>query len=220
MSLDRIGTLNESSLHAALKQWVMQPGDEVEVTVDGFVVDVVRGEQLIEIQTGSFGAMGHKLDSLLPSHPIRVVHPLAVGRWLEQPGKPRRKSPRSATVWSVFDELVSIPTLIDHPHFEVHAVLIHETERRSGTDLVARGRRGRVTDRVLDDIVGEHHFGGPEDLVALCPTDLPEVWTTADLARHAGISRATAQKAAYVLRALRCAMALERRQDGIRYRWV
>ena len=62
---NEIGTLNEGSLHAGLKQWLWQPGDRVEVPVGGFVVDLVRGNQLIEIQTTSFAAMGRKLDHLL-----------------------------------------------------------------------------------------------------------------------------------------------------------
>ena len=42
-----IGTLNEKPLHAALKAWYAQPGDRLEVAVDGFVVDIVRGDLLI-----------------------------------------------------------------------------------------------------------------------------------------------------------------------------
>ncbi len=37
-----INTMRESSLHAAVKQWYAQPGDELEVTVDGFTIDLVR----------------------------------------------------------------------------------------------------------------------------------------------------------------------------------
>ena len=62
----QIGTLNEKSLHAALKEWYALPGDRFEVAVDGFVADIVRGEQLIEIQTRSFPAMKRKLRRLLP----------------------------------------------------------------------------------------------------------------------------------------------------------
>jgi hypothetical protein len=59
-----IGVLNEKPLHAALKQWYAQPGDGLEVTVDGFVIDIVRGHQLIEIQTGHFAAIKKKLSTL------------------------------------------------------------------------------------------------------------------------------------------------------------
>ena len=65
ISIADIGTLNESSLHAQLKQLLSEQGDEFEVDLDGFVIDIRRGDLLIEVQTGSFGAMGRKLDRLL-----------------------------------------------------------------------------------------------------------------------------------------------------------
>tara|TARA_B110000014_G_C20100324_1_gene577464 strand:- start:1253 stop:1462 length:210 start_codon:yes stop_codon:yes gene_type:complete len=37
-----IGTLNEGSLHASLKQFFAQPGDEFEVPINGYVIDIVR----------------------------------------------------------------------------------------------------------------------------------------------------------------------------------
>jgi hypothetical protein len=39
-----IGLLNEKPLHAALKDWYARPEDRFEVSVDGFVIDVVQGD--------------------------------------------------------------------------------------------------------------------------------------------------------------------------------
>ena len=39
---NRIGSLNEKPLHAALKRWCATPHGDTEVSVDGYVVDVVR----------------------------------------------------------------------------------------------------------------------------------------------------------------------------------
>ena len=73
-----VGTLGEKPLHAALKRWYAAPGDLVEHPVDGFVIDLVRGEQLIEIQTRSFSSMKRKATTLLDrDHAIHVVHPVA-----------------------------------------------------------------------------------------------------------------------------------------------
>ncbi len=38
-----IGTLRESDLHAALKRHYARPSDQIEVAVDGYVIDIVRG---------------------------------------------------------------------------------------------------------------------------------------------------------------------------------
>ena len=82
MAGSQIGTLNEKPLHAALKTWCARPGDRFEETVDGFVVDILRGELLIEIQTKNFAAMKRKLYQLVPHHPVRLVYPIARERWI------------------------------------------------------------------------------------------------------------------------------------------
>ena len=51
------GHVAREALHADLKRWYCQPGDTFEQPVDGFVVDVVRGDLLIEIQTRSFSSI-------------------------------------------------------------------------------------------------------------------------------------------------------------------
>ena len=70
---NKIGTLNEKPLHEALKKWYAQSGDRVEVPVDGSIVDIVRGELLVEIQTSNFAAIRRKLEKLIVNHPVRLV---------------------------------------------------------------------------------------------------------------------------------------------------
>jgi hypothetical protein len=56
-----INVYNEKSLHAALKKWYTQPGDQLEIRVDGYIIDLVRGDLLVEVQTGSFSPLKRKL---------------------------------------------------------------------------------------------------------------------------------------------------------------
>src|SRR5580765_8311378 len=77
-----IGTLAERSLHAALKKWYSRAGDETEVPLEGFHIDLVRGDLLIEIQTRNFYALRRKLPKLLENHRLRLVHPIAAEKWL------------------------------------------------------------------------------------------------------------------------------------------
>ena len=51
-----IGTLGEKSLHSSLKNWYAQPGDRLEAEVDGFHIDIIRKNLLIEIQTANFSS--------------------------------------------------------------------------------------------------------------------------------------------------------------------
>jgi hypothetical protein len=76
------GTLREKSLHAALKIWYALPGDRLEVPVEGYLVDIVRGDLLIEIQTRNFSAIKRKLFYLTNSYPVRLVHPIAQEKWI------------------------------------------------------------------------------------------------------------------------------------------
>src|SRR5262249_33624770 len=129
-----IGTLRENSLHAGLKAWYAKPGDETECLLDGYVVDLRRGESIIEIQTGHFSQIKRKLAVLLEQRPVRLVYPVAVERWIVRVGpdrrKPlsRRKSPRRGNIAEVFTELVSFPELLVHPNFNLEVAMIREEE--------------------------------------------------------------------------------------------
>lgn len=218
--MSEIGTLNEGSLHAALKQHYAVPGDEFEVPMGRFVIDIKRGDSLIEIQTSSFAAMGRKLDHLLPEHPVLLVHPIAIATYLDRPDKPTRKSPKRGSIYSLFDELVSVPTLIDHPNLTIEAVLATVTKTQIIDPRARRGRGGyRTVDRTLREIHEVHRFTSAADLLGLVPVaDLPEPFTTADVASAAGVARPIAQRIAYCMRALEIFTEEGRTKAGIQYR--
>jgi hypothetical protein len=213
-----IGTRSESSLHAAIKLLVSEPGDRFEVPLDGFVVDVVRGDTCIEVQTGGFAAMGNKLDRLLGDFHVHVVHPIAVESWIERRDLPTRKSPKRGCLHDVFGELVSVPTMLDHPNLTIEVLLV-QVDVLKVEDPTMRRRRGgwRTVDRRLRAVVDRHGLRTPWDLVDLLPPDLPEEWTTKDLAAGAGIPRRTAQQMAYVLKANGLAIEVGRDRAGSRY---
>lgn len=213
-----IGTLNESPLHAAVKAFVARPGDRFEVDIDGFVADIVRGEEIIEVQTARFGAMARKLDRLLDSRNITVVHPIAVRTWILRPDRPRRRSPSRRSEFNVFEELVSIPTLLDHPRLSLRILLIEELQHRVHDPKLRRRRGGwRVVDRELLSVIDDRLLTSNRDLAELLPAGLPDPFTTADLARAAVIPRALAQKAAYCLRLSGHILERERTRQGVWY---
>ena len=210
--------LNEGSLHSALKAEYARPGDRFEVPLDGFVIDIRRDDLLIEIQTTSFAAMGRKLDHLLAEHRILLVHPIAVETYLEKPGAKPRKSPKRGSIHQLFEELVSIPTLLDHPNLSLEVVLVSVTKIQVADSTLRRGRGGfRTTDRVLREILERRRFNSPADLRSLIPDGLPAVFTTADLARLAGVDRGLAQQMAYCLRPLGFFHERLRTRAGVEY---
>jgi hypothetical protein len=219
-----IGTLNEKSLHAALKQWYARPDDLIEVSVDGFTVDIVRGDLLIEIQTRNLSAIKRKLTTLVEQHPVRLVYPIAQDKWIvrqSQNGRRvlgRRKSPRCGAVEHVFDELVSIPHLLAHPNFSLQVVLIQEEEIRRYDGTRHWRRKGWVThERRLLQVVGQRLFETPQDMLAVVPTTLNEPFTTTDLAKATDQPLWLAQKMAYCLRAMGAITVVGKRGRGILY---
>jgi len=198
-----IGSLNEKPLHAALKKHVAGPDASFEVPLDGFVIDVVDGDELVEIQTRSFGSLKRKLGLLTKDHKVRLVHPIAREKWIVKAGSksPRRKSPKRGTVLDIFDELTSIPQLMKQENFSLHVVLTQEEELRSYQPGKHWRKRGwRTEERRLLSVVEEYRFETPNDLNALLPDDLAEPFTTQTLAKGLEKPRAVAQKMAYCLK--------------------
>jgi hypothetical protein len=126
-----IGTLKETSLHAALKQLYARPGDLLEAKVGNSIIDIVRGDLLIEIQTGNFSALKGKLGSLLDMRPIRIVYPIAISKTIMRIATngeiiSTRKSPQKGRVEMIFGEVIRIAGYTKHPNFSLEIAFIEE----------------------------------------------------------------------------------------------
>jgi hypothetical protein len=208
----------------ALKEWYAQPNDRFEVSVDGFVVDIVRGEVLVEIQTQNFAAMKQKLDKLTVHHPVRLVYPIPRERWIVKLAEDgmsqlsRRKSPKRGTVEDVFEELVSFPRLLMNPRFSIEILLIQEEEVRRYEGTRRWRRKGWVTqEHRLLRVIEQRFLETPADMCALIPTALTEPFTTSDLAIALAKPRWLAQKMVYCLRLMGCITPVEKRGRAILY---
>ncbi len=216
-----IGVLNEGSLHRGLKEYYFESGDRLEVPHDRFVIDLVRGDTFFEFQTGSLGAMGNKLDHLLPAHPIVLVHPIAVDTWLDRLDQRERKSPKHGSLYSIFEELVSVPTLLDHPNLILDVLLIDQTRIQIPDPKARRGRGGyRTVDRRLRAVREVHRFTSLDDLAELLPADLPTPFTTADIAEGATVGRDIGQRMAYTFKHAGVIVEVGRDKRGYLYQRV
>ena len=201
-----IGTLNEKPLHAALKEFYAHPGDRFEVKVDGFFIDIVQGDLLIEIQTGNFASLKSKLTKLTQERRVRLIYPIAIEKWIvkvpqEEGGRIiRRKSPKRGRVEELFWEMVSFPHLLAHPNFSLVVVMTNEEEvRYFNPNLNWRKRGWGTVERRLLDVVEQVVFESPADWRSLLSENI-ETFTTKELAKNSGISQKLAQKMAYCLR--------------------
>jgi hypothetical protein len=214
--------MSERSLHAGLKAWYRRPGDREEVEVDGYLVDLVRGDLLVEIQNRNLSAVRAKLADLVQRHPVRLVLPLTHEKWivrlapdgLTQLG--RRKSPCRGDLLAVFDELVSIAALVAHPALTIDVPVIREEEVRR--QLKGRGRKTWAPyDRRLLEVIRLIRLSTPADFRDLLPPALPCPFSTADLARALDRPRDLAQRIAYCLREMGAARVVGKRGNTLLY---
>ncbi len=202
-----IGLLNEKPLHAALKKWYARPDSRFEVPLDGYIVDLVQDNLVVEFQTRNFAAAKQKFFDLTLRHPVRLVYPIAQEKWIVKQatdgGKEvsRRKSPKRGRVEEVFKELVRFPELLSRPNFSLEVLLIQEEEVRRYDGTHGWRRKGWVThERRLLEVIDRRAFETPEDMGLLIPAQLANPFTTSELATEIGIRRRLAQKMAYCLR--------------------
>ena len=220
-----IGTLREKPLHASLKQWYARPGDRIEVPLDGFVIDLVREDLLIEVQTRGFSSLKQKITTLLDDgHHVRIVHPIPMDKWIVKVDGDgtvlsRRLSPKHGSPIDVFAELVSFPGLVAHPHLDIDVILTNEEEYRRHTPNRSWRRQGwTVEERRLIEVVDTLLISSTDDLAALLPTGLHEPFTTADLAMKLSSSRRAAQQMAYCLRVVDVIVAVGKTGNTVEYR--
>ena len=220
----RIGLLNEKPLHASLKQWYARPGARFEVPVDGFVVDIVRDDLLIEIQTRNFASINSKLCKLTQSYEVRLVYPVVQEKWIVRMEsnsrgiEVRRKSPKRGRLEDLFQELVSIPQLLSNPNFSLEVLMISEEEMRRYDGKRKWRRKGWVIEgRRLVDVLDQRLFGESADWLTFIPDGL-QSFTTKDLATVADTRRDLAQKMAYCLRQARMIELIGRQGRANMYR--
>jgi hypothetical protein len=216
--------LNEKPLHAALKKWYAEPGDRFEVSVDGSIVDIVRGKLLIEIQTGNFAALKRKLAKLTVNHSVRLVYPVAQDKWITRLTEDghgllsHRKSPKRGSPEHLFDELVSFPELLLSDNFSVEVLLVQEEEIRRYDAARGWRRHGWMTDEhQLLRVIERRLFQTPGELGDLIPPDLVEPFTTQDLALAISKPRRLAQKMVYCLNRMRCINPVGKKGNAVMY---
>jgi len=204
-----IGTLGEKSLHSALKQWYARPGDLVETRLSRYVIDIQRGDLLIEIQTRQLYKLRKKLAWLLDQgYTVRLVHPVKVEKWIVRENASgevlaRRKSPKKGKVLDAFRELGRCGEILLRPGFVLEIVLVQVEEHWRDDRQGSWRRKGwSLQDHHLLGVVEQQVFSCPEDYLAVLPGALPQPFTNRELAKHAHCTVLQAGHLSYTLRAL------------------
>lgn len=201
-----IGLQNEKSLHSSIKHWYSKKGDRLEVRVDGFVIDIVRDDELIEIQTKNFFAISKKLKKLCKNHKVKLVHPISRTKWIKKIDMEGnvisvRKSPKKGTVFDVFDELVSIPELINEENFSLEILIIDSEELRCDNGKGSWRRKGiSIVDKKLLNVIESYQFKSREDFISFIPDDITKPFTNKSLSAANTTSLPQCRKLTYCLK--------------------
>jgi hypothetical protein len=197
--------MQETTLHADLKEIYRLEGGEVEAWVDGYLIDIIKPDLLIEVQTRNFGALKKKLENLIDKYPVRLVYPIAQEKYIvlkSIDGKLiwRRRSPKKGRLEDLFYELVFIARWAKHPNFSFEAVLISEEEYRILDGKGSWRRKGvSIQDRRLSKIIERHLFSTPTDYRRLLPSEPIGTFTNHQLANFLSIPHRLASKMTYTL---------------------
>lgn len=183
-----VGTLNESNLHRRVVEWFVRPGDQTEVKVGQYVIDVVRGLLLVEVQTKNFSSLKVKLARLTQEHQVLLIYPLVREKWIKRTTKDgtlvsRRKSPRKNSPPALFNELVNIPDLLTRPTFAIEVLVVKAEVWWVDDGKGSRRRKGwSVRDTQLLEVEERIPIATPRDLLSLAPVPR-EPFTSADLSQ-------------------------------------
>ena len=198
--------MSEYSLHSEIKRIYSLPGDRFEAKLDNYIVDILRGQLAIEVQTKNFSAIKEKLQTLAEKHQVRLVYPLPEKRWITYVTKDnevvnRRKSPKKGRLTDLFRELVMIPQMIGNENFSLEVLFIDEEEVRCDDGKGSWRRRGiSIKERRLLQVNGRILFQNTRDYLKILPDGLNQVFTNRELAKLAKIPVGTARQITYCLR--------------------
>lgn len=200
-----INTFAESALHASLKAYLARPGDRLEVSLGGKVVDLLRADgECVEVQTKRLDKIQPKVLELAKRHRVRVVHPVLAEYSILRldPGTgellSERKGPRKGDFWSVFDELVMASGLIGARNVTVEVLLVRAREIRSRDAKWTWRKKGdRVLSRELVEVLDSRALGTRRSWLALLPKDLAWPCDSGSLGEALGIGTDRARKLLY-----------------------
>ena len=117
-----INTLNESSLHRALKTiYSLDNNSKTEEQVSQWICDIVQNENvIIEIQTANVSSLKNKIKCLLEmGKTVKIVHPVVISKTIKTSDIygtiiSTRKSPKKESIYSIFRQLTGITEFLLH----------------------------------------------------------------------------------------------------------
>lgn len=222
-----IGTLQEKTVHAVLKDYYAPDKDTQEKRVSGYVADIYTGREIIEIQTSNFHALRDKLDVFLPDYPVTLVYPIPKIKyliWMDEENKTcskPRKSNAKGSVYRAFYELYKIKPYLSDENLHLCFPLLELEEYRLLNGWSHDRKRGsRRYDRVPLRLLGEVRIDGISDYGLLIPEGLKEPFTVQEFGKAIKEQQKIAARVVSILHYLHVIERCENRGRAYTYRTV
>lgn len=219
-----IGTLQEKTIHAVLKNYYEEDSDKQEIPIDTFVADIYNGKEIIEIQTAQFNRMREKLLSFLPAYEVTIVHPVPRFKYLvwidRETGEysSKRKSPVTGNPYFIFPELYKIKQYLLDDNLHIKVVMMDMEELRFINKSPKRRKKSAGKyDRLPLAMVEEISIDQREDYMQFVPYSLGNEFTSLEFAREAHINRSLAQVTLNILHHVGTVEKLGKRGNSILY---
>lgn len=210
---DGFGTLAEKRLHAVIKKYICPNEDFHEVPLDGtrYLSDIRVGDDIVEVQTGSFYPMKKKIDYYLQSTDctVTVVHPIAAVRrlsWVDpesfEIGDARRVAGERAE--ALLPELYCLLSHLGNPRLRFRLLLleVHDFRLQNGSRSRDRKKGSERYERMPIALLDELDFFTPEDFRRFIPEGLPSPFTVKQFSTLSKIRGRDAYSVVRVLTAL------------------
>lgn len=205
-----IGTLQEKRLHSVVKHFLCADEDCHEVGVSGtrYVSDVRVGNEVYEVQTGSFYPMAKKIAYYLEHTDctVHIVHPVPWVRWLSWVDEdtlevsPRKRVARTEKTADLLPEFYCLLPFLNHPRLYIRLLYVEVYDFRLGTK---EHRRGSARyERIPLSLLGQRSFHGRDDFQSFLPEQLPQHFTVGEFSKLSGLRGRDAYSAVRVLAAM------------------
>ncbi|MBQ9085948.1 MAG: hypothetical protein IJY47_02040 [Clostridia bacterium] len=220
----RIGTYGEKRLHRVLKKWICSDETYHERPVGRYIADLLVGDEILEIQTGSLHPLREKLKGYLETtdYRITVIYPMFAEKRLVRMDRETgevlsvRRSPKRAQWRDALPELFWIREVLESPRVTIRLLLLSGEERRYSERMRYRREGAYDSELFPEELLDELTISVPSDYRMFLPSGL-----TSFTAPEYGAFSKQKGRDLYSSLNLLCSLGLLRREaEGRRYRYT
>ncbi|MBO6301418.1 MAG: HAD family phosphatase [Ruminiclostridium sp.] len=180
-----IGTLNEKTIHNALKYYYCDESGH-ETKIGSFFADGMDEGGILEVQSANFTYLAKKLPQMLAVSPVTVVYPFERVTRLysinEQTGEILSESRRTnSSLSKLFLELYRLKAFLTNPNLTVRIAELEIDKKLYYKDERKIRRRGMKKEKFPMRFISETVLRGAEDYAGFLPDGLGVRFTRAQL---------------------------------------